>query len=890
MANTKKKKQTTQKKAVAQNKPMGNRERTSEIIGVCLICFGIIFGIAVYADHSILLLNALHMAAFGTFGILGYLCPILIIAGGILLIFLRNQKKNTVYGIFIPLAVLAIMAMIHLCGKNFDYSETFGNFLRHSYQTCGARQMGGGAIAALVAWPVCSLVGRVGGVIFYLCILLICLMMIFNISIRDVGKKLGSKLAEQHKALQERKLFAEETEGEEDLADFYDQVWEESYPDEPEEMVDEPDPWEPEKPEEPEIKSVARDAKNRRIRKKDRVHNSYLMEDISDESYSAPILREEPEDQELKIIGKDLTGKFETTRRAAKQPSRPQFPQLDSYEIPQQEIPQQEIEIPAEEPDKEEAFVFDDADFFAEEPKLHAEQNPHLRKLKSDPAEVSPKNSGEKPQYQLPPVSLLSMNKGSVDQRSAKNEIEHYSGMLESTLESFGVYAKVINAERGPKVTRYELQPAPGVKISKILNLEDDIALNLAAESIRIVAPIPGKAAVGIELPNKEYASVMLRELVDTQEFKRMKGSLVFALGKDIMGQNVYADLKKMPHLLVAGTTGSGKSVCLNTIIMSMLYRSTPDEVKLMMIDPKRGVEMAKYNGLPNLIIPVVIEPAKAAGALQWAVSEMITRYKQFNQYGSKDLESYNEKLKQEGKTPLHKLVIVIDEFADLMMVSSKEVEDAVCRIAQLGRASGIHLIIATQSPRADIFTGLIKANVPSRIALTVGNALESRIIMDAKGAEQLLGNGDMLFRPIGKNKPIRVQGCWVSDPEIEAVVDFLKENCPEADYDENIDAHIEELAEQKTRANAKNEDAAESSFGDDLTKKAIEIAAEYEGVSASMLQRRLRVGYARAARLVDELEELGVVGPADGSKPRQLLLTREDCIRLANADEFLED
>lgn len=356
------------------------------------------------------------------------------------------------------------------------------------------------------------------------------------------------------------------------------------------------------------------------------------------------------------------------------------------------------------------------------------------------------------------------------------------------------------------------------------------------------------------------------------------------------MGQSVYADLKKMPHLLVAGTTGSGKSVCLNTIIMSMLYRSTPDEVKMMMIDPKRGVEMAKYNGLPNLIIPVVMEPAKAAGALQWAVSEMITRYKQFNQVGAKDLERYNEKLVEMGQKPLHKLVIVIDEFADLMMVSSKEVEDAVCRIAQLGRASGIHLIIATQSPRADIFTGLIKANVPSRIALTVGNALESRIIMDAKGAEQLLGNGDMLFRPIGKNKPIRVQGCWVSDPEIEAVVSYLKEHCEAADYDETIDAHIEELAEQKHKGDSKGEEISEGSFGDDLTKKAIEIAAEYEGVSASMLQRRLRVGYARAARLVDELESLGVVGPADGSKPRQLLLTREDCIRLANADEFLEE
>ena len=679
--------------------------------------------------------------------------------------------------------------------------------------------------------------------------------------------------------MQERRHFAEE---EEDLSDFYDRAWEEIPGEESEEEPFPPLSDEPEEdpmPPEPMEKRHNHGTKAPKIRKKDRVNNSYLMEDIAEESYSAPVLREDPKDTELKIIGKDLRGKFETAAPAANVSSRPQYPQLD-IDAAEKEISREEVPFDLDPEPEEAEDLFDSREFF--QPELMEEKKPP-RKVKA------PQKTEVKKQYQLPPVSILAQNKTTLDMRSAKNEIDNYSRLLEQTLESFSVSAKVINAERGPKVTRYELQPAPGVKISKILNLQDDIALNLAAESIRIVAPIPGKAAVGIELPNKEYGSVMLRELVEGQEFKRAKGSLVFALGKDIMGQNVYADLKKMPHLLVAGTTGSGKSVCLNTIIMSMLYRSTPDEVKLMMIDPKRGVEMAKYNGLPNLIIPVVIEPAKAAGALQWAVSEMITRYKQFNQYGSKDLESYNDKLLREGKKPLHKLVIVIDEFADLMMISSKEVEDAVCRIAQLGRASGIHLIIATQSPRADIFTGLIKANVPSRIALTVGNALESRIIMDAKGAEQLLGNGDMLFRPVGMSKPIRVQGCWVSDPEIEAVVDFLKENCP-ADYDESIDAHIEELAEQKTRQEAKNDDAGDASFSDDLTKKAIEIAAEYEGVSASMLQRRLRVGYARAARLVDELEALGVVGPADGSKPRQLLLTREDCIRLANADEFLED
>ena len=866
---TKKKTTAKGKKVIKAAKPKVSR--APEIMGVILICFGIIFGIAVYADHSILLLDALHTFAFGCFGLFGYLCPVVTVAGGVLLIFTRKAEKHPLKATMGILGILSILVIIHYCSKGFDYDDKYGEFLRYSYLTCGAEQIGGGVLGALLAWPVYGLVGKVGGVIIWICLLIISIIIVFDISLRDMGDKVGSSLAARRKEMQEKKLVAAvpEEDEEADPVEFYDDFPEEEWEAEPEEedIPIEAPPFIPQK------KRAEREPRQ----KKSRINNSYMLDDTA-EAPAPTAVREEPaKDPELTIIGQDLRGKFETAPKK-KTPAKPQWPQLDINPVPQQEeiFPEEEPEEEFPEDFEQEQFPLFDAD----EMGLEKEET-----VKKPPKKKAP----AKQAYRLPPVDILAVNKSSVDMRSAKNEIEMYSRMLEDTLESFNVSAKVINAERGPKVTRYELQPAPGVKISKILNLQDDIALNLAAESIRIVAPIPGKAAVGIELPNKDHGSVMLRELVEAPEFKRAKGTLVFALGKDIMGQNVYSDLKKMPHLLVAGTTGSGKSVCLNTIIMSMLYRSTPDEVKFMMIDPKRGVEMAKYNGLPNLIIPVVIEPAKAAGALQWAVSEMITRYKQFNQFGSKDLERYNEKLKERGIKPLHKLVIVIDEFADLMMISSKEVEDAVCRIAQLGRASGIHLIIATQSPRADIFTGLIKANVPSRIALTVGNALESRIIMDAKGAEQLLGQGDMLFRPVGE-KATRIQGCWVSDPEIEAVVEFLKEHSP-AEYDESIDAHIEELAEKKTKTESRSSnDDGDASFGDDLTKKAIEIAAEYEGVSASMLQRRLRVGYARAARLVDELEELGVVGPAEGSKPRQLLLTREDCIRLANADEFMED
>ncbi len=411
--------------------------------------------------------------------------------------------------------------------------------------------------------------------------------------------------------------------------------------------------------------------------------------------------------------------------------------------------------------------------------------------------------------------------------------------------------------------------------------------------SIRIEAPIPGRAAIGIELPNRDVSQVYIRDLIDTPEFTSQKGLLTVAIGKDITGNNVYADLAKMPHLLVGGTTGSGKSVCLNAMMISLFYRAPADVVKFIMIDPKRGVEMAKYNGIPNLVTEVVTEPSRAAGALAWAVNEMLQRYNAFKQTKARSLEAHNEELEALGKDKLPYIVIIIDEFADLMMASSKEVEDSVIRIAQLGRAAGIHLVIATQSPRADIFTGLIKANVPSRIALTVSNSLESRIIMDNMGAEKLLGRGDMLFRPIGKNKPVRVQGCWVSDDEIERVVDYLKSNSSpdETSYDPEIGEQMTRLSQSGSKSGAS--ETAEGSgdgFEDDLTLQAIRLSVDYDGISASMLQRRLRVGYARASRLVDELEAMGIVGPSDGAKPRQLLITREEYLEKYGDTALPED
>lgn len=457
--------------------------------------------------------------------------------------------------------------------------------------------------------------------------------------------------------------------------------------------------------------------------------------------------------------------------------------------------------------------------------------------------------------------------------------------ILEQALKNFNIDIKVNNIVTGPTVTRYELLPAPGVKVSRILALSNDIALNLAAPSVRIEAPIPGKAAIGIEVPNGEVAMVKIKELLDTDEFRRHKSRLYFALGKDITGKNIYGDLAKMPHLLVAGTTGSGKSVCINSIIMSILYRSSPEEVNFLMVDPK-VVEMKRFNGIPHMKTAVVTDPKKATSMLNWVVNEMLKRYQEFANANVKEIDAYNRLLQEQGEKIRPKLVIVIDELADLMMASKHEVEDAICRIAQLGRAAGIHLVVATQTPRADVITGMIKTNISSRIALTVSSSLDSRIILDMNGAEDLLGNGDMLFMPIGQSKPVRLQGCYISDAENDRVIDFLKSAAYERQQDEELEKQLEAGVAAAGNAAGSEEEAPADGFEDELIPKAIELALEYEQISSSMLMRRLKIGYARAARLVDQLELKEIVSPADGNKPRQILITQEDYRRMFGKEE----
>ena len=490
--------------------------------------------------------------------------------------------------------------------------------------------------------------------------------------------------------------------------------------------------------------------------------------------------------------------------------------------------------------------------------------------------------------YVYPPVDILKYAKNPVASEIGQQEIQEKSAKLVETLETYGAKTRIVGIHRGPSVTRYELQPAAGVRVSKITGLADDIALNLAAMSVRIEAPVPGKACIGIEVPNDHRDTVSLRELIDSEEYRKAKGKLTFAVGKDIEGNIIIGDIAKMPHMLVAGTTGSGKSVFTNSIILSILYHASPDEVKLILIDPKK-VEFPIYNKIPHLLIPVVTEPLKAAGALGWAVNEMNKRYLMFEANNVKNLQEFNDMVLEERNKPaeeqdevrakidlLPQIVIVVDEFADLMMAARSEVEDSVLRLAQLARAAGIHMIIATQSPRADVLTGLIKSNIPSRVSLSVSSNVDSRVILDESGAEKLLGNGDLLYKPVGVKKPIRMQSGYAATSEIREVVNFLK-NEHTAEYSDEVIAEVEENTPQPKDSGSAGSDNVSVNPDDDLVNQAISIIVQTNNASTAFLQRKLKLGFPRAARIMDEIEEMGIIGPQEGSKARKINITKEE-------------
>ena len=575
------------------------------------------------------------------------------------------------------------------------------------------------------------------------------------------------------------------------------------------------------------------------------------------------------DEPEFAADAEDLTAGFTQSVKSANAPRKRKTPEVID-------------EIPAEMP----AYVPDEP--MPEAPKttkpIDPAVNPNAKVSSREAAEsaqlvaeeIAQNQAALKPVYCFPPIDLLKLpSKSSTD---GTLEMKENSKRLNETLASFKIDAHIINVTRGPSVTRYEVELDKGVRLNKLTSCADDIALSLGASGVRIAA-VPGRiSVVGIEVPNRAVTNVNLREVIDSPEFNKSKSKSSFAVGKDIGGSCIVGNIAKMPHMLIAGTTGSGKSVCMNSIIISLLYKASPEDVKLIMVDPKM-VELGIYNGIPHLLIPVVTDPKKAAGSLQWAVTEMLRRYKMMSEAGVRDLESYNSMVINEEieGDKLPQIVVIIDELADLMLVAAKEVEDSICRIAQMGRASGMHLIIATQRPSADVITGLMKANIPSRIAFSVASAMESRIILDTMGAEKLVGKGDMLYSPIGTGKPQRVQGCFVTDAEVEAVASYVKQHYV-ADYDQQVLEEIEKKAVQtgKKAATSDPEPNSDELDGDEMLPAAVDVILETGQASVSMLQRRLKLGYARAARIVDEMEEKGIVGPFQGSKPRAILITKE--------------
>lgn len=563
----------------------------------------------------------------------------------------------------------------------------------------------------------------------------------------------------------------------------------------------------------------------------------------------------------------------------------------DSYSQPQDNAPytpayDMDIDIPIPEDEPDNGAIVSPEELMQDPPELFtpdAETAPAETAAPAAPASEPVSQPPARP-YQIPSIDFLQNGVSRAGDPAVDQEMKEKAGILVETLKSFGVTVRITGIFRGPSVTRYEIQPAAGIKVSKITGLADDIALSLAAQGVRIEAPIPGKPAIGIEVPNSHKDTVSLREILESDSFRSSRSKLAFAVGRDIAGNAVVGDIARLPHMIIAGATGSGKSVCTNSIIMSILYHATPEEVKLILIDPKI-VEFTVYEGIPHLLIPVVTDPKKAAGALNWAVQEMQRRYNLFAENSVRDLGDYNAAAAQPGSglEPMPQIVVIIDELADLMMTTSKEVEDSICRLAQKARAAGMHLIIATQRPTTDIITGLIKANIPSRIALSVMSQVDSRTILDTGGAEKLLGHGDMLYLPNGKIKPVRVQGCFTSTKEIEKVVDFIKSQT-QSEYSDEIMEQVEQSI-PVTKAEAKELRAAEKAAAvnepepgsdEDILERAIEVVVEAGQASTSSLQRRLKLGYARAARMMDELEQMGVIGSYEGAKPRKVLMTKE--------------
>ena len=858
--------------------------------------------------------GSISKAFFGIMGILAYLFPVLLFACAV---FLISNRKN-------PLAYKKVLAgivfWVFLCGliqlltEGYMTETTFAEY----YRISSTYHTGGGVIGGAICISTTSAFGVVGGCVIILLVLLISMILITQKSFfgfifrawdgicemvrggherymegqpeRDLRKELRQ---------QERKLKRDQRRAERQRA------LEEAMADKAEAGEQEPEKHEflegtkltpPPKKEEAEpavqetatVQEAVETDESSQGQLEFKIQRAETPGDPEDESahpafpdFSRPEVPVEEEipaayqNEAAEEAAEVMTQEIQSVPEAPEEPEPADIEEEDSYqgadwqeELKKEVHPEHTAEVQeAEKPDVESPT--------SQKKNPKSSEKEIQSGITNIQKEITSKNEEVPKEYHYPPLKLLKRGDGR-SQGDSDAHLRKTAKKLQETLHNFGVNVTITNVSCGPTVTRYELQPEMGVKVSKIVNLADDIKLNLATPDIRIEAPIPGKAAVGIEVPNKENHAVMLREILQSQEFQGAKSKLSFAVGKDIAGKPVVTDIAKMPHLLIAGATGSGKSVCINTLIISILYKASPEEVKLIMIDPK-VVELSVYNGIPHLFIPVVTDPKKAAGALNWAVSEMMSRYNTFAEYGVRNLGEYNRKISNmavpEGGTPqkpMPQIVIIVDELADLMMVAPGEVEDAICRLAQLARAAGIHLIIATQRPSVNVITGLIKANMPSRIAFSVSSGVDSRTILDMNGAEKLLGKGDMLFYPQGYQKPARLQGAFVSDEEVSSIVEFLADKNPKVTYNPQIEQQVNTISLSGGSSGGNDEN-------DIYFVDAGKFIIEKERASIGMLQRMFKIGFNRAARIMDQLSDAGVVGPEEGTKPRKVLMSMEE-------------
>lgn len=803
---------------------------------------------------------------FGCVGLFAYVCPLVVL---LLVLFSLANRENLIATIKIVGAVLgclALSAILHM----MTMSKSDASDWKEIYAYCAENRTGGGLVGGLIANLLNTAFGTVGTYLVLLGILIICIVIVTERSFvggmsrgsrkvydsarqdmerrREAAQLKRERRREQQEQQKERQRIEKRVSGVSTDVTLLKK--------------------EEELPEEAKMPELETQTESRKF--------TFPIRKAEARRPEVPVL-EEPEEilggtgglEEIGFNEDDLLKNALSRRELAaeRQSRRITEPEPEPKFVPEPEVPVQEVPISETQPERLKA-----------EPDRRTEPDARPAMPQAEPARQA------EHEYRFPPVTLLKEPKAGASKNVQDVQLQETAQHLQQIMEDFGVRATVTDASRGPAVTRFEVQPAQGVKVSKILSLSDDIKLNLAVPDVRIEAPIPGKAAVGIEVPNKENSTVMFRELVESKEFQEHRSKIAFAVGKDIGGNIMVSDIAKMPHILIAGATGSGKSVCINTLIMSILYKARPDEVKLIMVDPK-VVELSTYNGIPHLLIPVVTDPKKAAGALNWAVQEMMGRYNKFAELNVRNIEGYNSKIESiaeieaDGKPEkMPQIVIIVDELADLMMVSPGEVEDAICRLAQLARAAGIHLVIATQRPSVNVITGLIKANMPSRIAFAVSSGVDSRTILDMNGAEKLLGKGDMLFSPYGIPKPLRVQGAFVSDAEVSAVVEFL------SGQNAGSDSSGEEIAEKMKQMQAAVDSASSPDSGngggsdrDVLFAEAGKFIIEKDKASIGMLQRWFKIGFNRAARIMDQLAEAGVVGEEEGTKPRKVLMTTEE-------------